>query len=101
MTCPPEFEQMNRSAHLFQDRLVGGGLSNPVTDSLLADSVQELRRAGSAQHDDGNHRTVSVEMGNDRRSIHPWHFQIAKDGGDARSLLILFHQRNRRLSALG
>ena len=30
---------MNRSAHLFQNRLVRGGLSDPVTDSLLADGV--------------------------------------------------------------
>ena len=92
---------MNRSAHLFQNRLVRGGLSDPVTDSLLADGVQELRRGGPAQHDDGNHRMVPVEMGDDGRSIHPWHLQIAEDGGNARGLLILFHERNRRLSTLG
>ena len=92
---------MNRSAHLSQNRFVRGGFSDPVADSLLADGVQELRRGGPAQHQDGNHRMVPLEMGNDSRSIHPWHFQIAQDSGDACRLLILFHERNRRLPTLG
>ncbi len=92
---------MNRSAHLFQNRFVRGGFSDPVADSLLADGVQELRRGGPAQHQDGNHRMVPLEMGNDSCSIHPWHFQIAEDSGDACRLLILFHERNRRLPTLG
>ena len=99
--CPPQLEQMNCRADLFQDRLIGRGFSDPVTDALLADRVQEPPGLGPAEDDDRNHWMVSPEMSNDCRSVHAGHFQVTEDGGDACSLVVLFHQRDRGLSALG
>ena len=97
----PQLEQMNCRAHFFQDRLIGRGLSDPVADSLLADGIQELPGRGPAKDNDRNHWMVSLEMSDDCRSIHAGHFQVTEKGGDARSLVVLFHQRDRGLSALG
>lgn len=92
---------MNRSTNLFQNRLVRGGLPDPVADTLLNDCVQELRRGGSAEYDDGYHWIVSVKMRNDGRSIHPGHFQVAENGRNVCSLVLLLHEGDSRLSAVG
>jgi hypothetical protein len=40
-------------------------------------------------------------MRNDGRSIHLGHFQVAEDGGRARSPVFLFHERKCRLTTVG
>jgi len=92
---------MHCPANLFQDRLICGRFSNPITHTVLSDCIQELVRGGTAQDNDGDHWVVRTKVSDDRRSVLAGHLQVAQNYGDARRKAFPFHEIDGLLPALG